>query len=149
MLKDEYIYQDVDVSSKNELLKFISKKALEMKLTNDSEALYNDFLEREGKFSTGLQDGFAIPHARTDNVNEVAIMYIRSKNYIEWGTLDDKPVKYFFVLLVPAKSEGNVHLQMISKLAVCLLDDDFKEKVKSSNDKVWLRNYILKKMKEE
>ena len=115
---------------------------------DDEDALYHDFLEREKEFSTGLQDGFAIPHARTDNVKKVTVMFLRNKNGIDWQTLDDKPVKYIFALLVPKQSAGDVHLKMISSLATALLEDEFKDTIISSNDKAELTRYILK-IKEE
>ena len=49
-------------------------------------------------------------------------------------------------LLVPEENEGNLHLMMISKLATCLLEDDFKETLKSVTDKKELKDYILKNM---
>mgnify|MGYP000349830141 FL=1 len=88
---------------------------------DDEDALYHDFLEREKEFSTGLQDGFAIPHARTDNVKKVTVMFLRNKDGIDWQTLDDEPVKYIFALLVPKQSAGDVHLKMISSLATALI----------------------------
>ena len=50
-------------------------------------------------------------------------------------TLDDSKVKYLFALIVPMENAGNEHLLMISKLATSLLEDEFKDKVKSSTDK--------------
>lgn len=148
MLKEDYIYLDIDASSKDDVLRFISSKADKLKITDNKDKLYQDFLAREEEFPTGLQDGFAIPHARSENVKEIAIMYITTKNSIEWGTLDEEPVKNMFVLLVPSHYEGQVHLQMISKLATCLLEDDFKNKIKSSTNKAELRKYILKEMED-
>lgn len=149
MLETKNIFFDIEAATKEDLLKQICEKAVEYGISDDKEGLYQDFLDREAEFPTGLQDGFAIPHARSDRVKEIAIMYIRTKNGIEWGTLDDQLVHYVFVLLVPAHYAGNVHLQMISKLATCLLEDDFKNQVKSSNDKEELKNYITKMMEEE
>ncbi len=149
MLETRNIFFDVEASNKEELLKMICKKAVEYNISDDEQGLYQDFLNREAEFSTGLQDGFAIPHARSERVKEIAIMYIRTKEGIEWGTLDDQLVHYAFVLLVPAHYEGNVHLQMISKLATCLLEDDFKNQVKSSDNKEELKKYIIKMMEEE
>ena len=76
-------------------------------------------------------------------------MFLRNKRDIDWVTMDDQPVKYIFALLVPEESAGNLHLKMISSLATALLEDDFKETVKSSKDKTELMNYILKNMEEE
>lgn len=148
MLDEKNIYLDVEAKTKEELISFICDRAYEQEITHDKEGLYQDFLNREAEFPTGLQDGFAIPHARSENVDQIAIMYLRVKDGIEWGTLDDQAVHYIFALLVPAHHEGNVHLQMISKLATCLLEDDFKDMVKSSEDKTELRKYIIKNMEE-
>ncbi len=149
LLNENTVFLNVDEKDKDGILKFISTKAKELDITDDADALYHDFLEREKEFSTGLQDGFAIPHARTNNVKKVTVMYLRNKNNIEWQTLDDQPVKYIFALLVPEKSAGDVHLKMISSLATALLEDDFKNTVISSNDKNELTRFILKIMKEE
>lgn len=149
MLQENYIDLDVDKKSKEDILDYISNIALINEVTDNKSALYQDFMNREKEFPTGLQDGFAIPHARTDNVKKIAIMFIRNKTGIEWGTLDDQKVNYMFALLVPEKYEGNVHLKMISRLATCLLEDDFKEKIKLSSNKAELKEYILTKMEEE
>ncbi len=146
MLNEDYIFLNIDVSTKDDVLRFISHQAKIMNITDDEEKLYNDFIARENEFPTGLQDGFAIPHARTENVKDIAIMYLTTMQDIEWGTLDEKPVKHMFALLVPSHHDGNIHLQMISKLATCLLEDDFKTKIKSSQDKAELKEYILKEM---
>ena len=133
-------------NNKHLISTFICEKAKQFHITDQEEDLYIDFMNREAEFPTGLQDGFAIPHARTERVKKIAIMYLRTKQGIEWGTLDDKKVNYMFALLVPANYEGNIHLQMISTLATCLLEDDFKEKVKSSCDRAELKKYIQEKM---
>lgn len=146
MLNEDYIFLDVDAKSKEDVLHFICKKAKEFHITDQEDDLYMDFMNREAEFPTGLQDGFAIPHARTERVQKIAIMYLRTTQGIEWGTLDDQKVNYMFALMVPANYEGNIHLQMISTLATCLLEDDFKEKVKSSCDKAELKKYIQEKM---
>lgn len=148
MLKEEYIFLNINVNSKDDVLKFIAHQASELNITDNENDLYHDFLAREEEFPTGLQDGFAIPHARSENVKKIAIMYVTTKKGIEWGTLDDKPVSNMFALLVPSHYEGQVHLQMISKLATCLLEDDFKEKVKSSTNTAELKKYILKEMED-
>ena len=56
---------------------------------------------------------------------------------------------FWYTYFVPEESAGNLHLKMISSLATALLEDDFKETVKSSKDKTELMNYILKNMEEE
>ena len=144
MIEDNYIFLNKDYKSKQELLSFIAAKAKELNICDTKEGLLEDLLAREAEFSTGLQDGFAIPHARSSHVKKVSVFFIRNKSVLDWETLDDSEVHYLFALLVPKENEGNIHLQMISKLATCLLEDDFKDKIKSTSDKSELKDYILK-----
>lgn len=144
MTEDNYIFLNEDYKSKQELLSFIAAKAEELNICDTKEGLLEDLLAREAEFSTGLQDGFAIPHARSSHVKKVSVFFIRNKSVLDWETLDDSEVHYLFALLVPKENEGNIHLQMISKLATCLLEDDFKDKIKSTSDKSELKDYILK-----
>ena len=144
MIKENYIFFDIDAKNKEEALDFVSSKAFEYGITDDKDGLLGDFLKREEEYSTGLQDEFAIPHAK-----EVAIFFVKCKNELDWETLDDSKVKYLFALIVPMENAGNEHLLMISKLATSLLEDEFKDKVKSSTDKAELKEYILKIMKED
>ena len=144
MIEDNYIFLNEDYKSKQELLSFIAAKAEELNICDTKEGLLEDLLAREAEFSTGLQDGFAIPHARSSHVKKVTVFFIRNKSVLDWETLDDSEVHYLFALLVPKENEGNIHLQMISKLATCLLEDDFKDKIKSTSDKSELKDYILK-----
>ena len=144
LIEDNYIFLNEDYKSKQELLSFIAAKAEELNICDTKEGLLEDLLAREAEFSTGLQDGFAIPHARSSHVKKVSVFFIRNKSVLDWETLDDREVHYLFALLVPKENEGNIHLQMISKLATCLLEEDFKDKIKSTSDKSELKDYILK-----
>ncbi|MFQ9515787.1 MAG: PTS sugar transporter subunit IIA [Eubacterium sp.] len=150
MFKEEYIFFDINVNTKTEALEFISNQALKLGLTDNRDGLLKDFLKREEEFSTGLQDGFAIPHAKSFHAKEIAIIYVRCKNPIEeWETLDDSSVTNLFALIVPKENAGNEHLMMISKLATNLLEDEFKNTVKSSVNKSELAEYISKIIKED
>ncbi|WP_313076445.1 PTS sugar transporter subunit IIA [Lacrimispora sp.] len=143
MLREEYLFFDVDVSTKEEALTFISHKALELELTDDEEGLKEDFMKREEEYSTGLQDGFAIPHAKSDFAKKMGIFYLRCKNSIpEWETMDDEKVTDLFALIVPKESADNRHLMMISRLATGLLEVEFKEIVKTALDKKELIKYL-------
>ena len=101
MIKENYIFFDIDAKNKEEALDFISSKAFEYGITDDKEGLLGDFLKREEEYSTGLQDEFAIPHAKSTHAKEVAIFFVKCKNELDWETLDDSKVKYLFALIVP------------------------------------------------
>lgn len=146
LIQSKYIFLNENCKSKKDMLTFIAKKAKEYNICDDEQGLLNDLINREKEFSTGLQDGFAIPHARSSHVKKVSVFFIRNKSVLDWETLDGSEVHNLFALLVPVENEGNVHLQMISQLATCLLEDDFKETVQSSTDQDELKKYILSKI---
>ena len=144
LMNENDVFLDVDVSTKEELFSFIAREAARLGVTRDPEGLAGDLMDRENQISTGLTDGFAIPHAKSDHVDHVEVFFIRTLAPIAWETMDGDEAGFFFVLLVPRENEGNIHLQMISALAVCLLEDDFKSEVKSCADARELTDYITK-----
>lgn len=140
---------NVQGNNKNTILTYIANHAYALGLCDNAQGLLADLKKREAAFPTGLQDGFAIPHARSKHVLEASILFLKTEQDIEWGTMDDKKVNCLFSLLVPEENEGNVHLMMLSRLATCLLEEDFKAFVKTYEDKQTLVSYIYKGMEEE
>lgn len=149
ILAEENIFLNVEAYKKDDLLEFIANQAVILNIAYDANGLLSDLKRREEEFSTGLQDGFAIPHAKSKYVETPSILYLKTKGDIEWGTMDGSTINCAFSLLVPMENEENTHLQMLSQLATCLLEDDFKEYVKSTNNKKELVTYIYKKMEEQ
>lgn len=148
MFSKEKIFLNKDLKSKGEVLEFISKEALKLNVTDNQAGLLDDLWEREKSVSTGIQNGFAIPHCKSVYVKEPSIFYIRVKDEIKWETLDDSDVKYVFNLLAP-KDDNNVHLMMLSKLAMCLMEEEFSQKVKGMDSEIELLEYVLAKIEEE
>lgn len=93
---------------------------------HDREAYKNAILAREAQSSTGLEEGIAIPHAKTAAVKTPAIAIGRSTEGIDYESLDGEPSKLFFMI---AASEGadDTHIELLSKLTTLLLDDDTRE----------------------
>lgn len=143
------VLTEVDIKDKLALLKYISESATKIGIATDAVKLDESFQEREQEFSTGLEDGFAIPHAKTSTVKEVGIIYVRLKNAIEWETYDDKPVSDVFALMVPPENAGTSHLQMLAKLSTALLEDSFKEKLRSLTEAKEIADYISQEIEVE
>ncbi|SEO01801.1 PTS system, fructose-specific IIA component [Amphibacillus marinus] len=146
MILEKTVFLGETLHSKDEIFSFIAKQAYKLEIVHDEQVAVSDLKKREAEVSTGLQDGFAIPHCRTENVKKTAILFIRLDNEIKWETFDGKDVKNVFCILVPAGSENNnaIHLQLISKIAVNLLEDEFKQKIataKSTKEIVELINF--------
>lgn len=143
LIESRGIFLDCDCSTKDEVLRFIAQKACEYGITEDEKRLEQDLQDREKEFSTGLSAGFAIPHARTENVKKVSVFFLRNRRPLQWETLDGQDVTCLFALLVPKENEGNIHLQMISKLATSLMEEDFCQTVRTGQDRDKLKSFIL------
>lgn len=109
------------------VFRFLAKKAFELGIVKDEETACSDLLDREGQMMTGLQDGFAIPHCRTDNVNEAAVFCLQLTGTIEWKTFDDQGVRYIFCIMAPEENSGNIHLKLLSTLAGKLIEESFRK----------------------
>ena len=80
-----------------------------------------------------MGNGIAIPHCKNSCVKDAAFTLVKLKKPIEWGALDNEPVDYVIMLAAPDSSD-NVHLKMLSKLAVNLMDDGFRKSLKDAAD---------------
>lgn len=146
--KDNIILNSL-ATTKEELLKEIAQYAKEKNYIDNVDNIYQAFLTREAEYSTGLQDGFAIPHAKALSVTTATVLYVRTNQVLDWETFDDGGVTDVFALLVPKKEEGTVHIKMLSQLATALLEDSFKEELKATNDVEKIVNIINLGMNEE
>lgn len=142
------IFLDKNFLKKDDVIHYIADEADKLEYTQSSKDLFNVFKEREKDYSTGLQEGFAIPHAKSRIVKKPGIIYVRSNTGIEWETYDNQAVTDVFALMVPDKDVGTIHLQMLSNLATALLDDDFKLKLRNLNDKGQISEFITKQIGE-
>lgn len=145
----EHIFLNVKVKDKVELFQFIAQYAKEHEIVDEEAQLVTAFVEREKEVSTGLQDSFAIPHAKSDFIKKPAILYLKLQQPIEWETFDEQAVSNVFALLVPSQFEGTMHLEMISRIATALLEEDFVHRVKDSSSVDELQKIISKVMEGE
>jgi len=74
--------------------------------------------------TTGIGEGVAIPHARNAMVKEMVLLMGRSKNGIDFSSLDDKPVHLFFLLLIP-QEEKVKNLAVLAEIARMVKKPDF------------------------
>lgn len=123
-------------NTKNSTLKALSQKLFE----NKADIAFEKFIQREEEFSTGLVDGFAIPHAKLDFVDQVHYYFVELENEIEWDSLDGKPVDTLVVLIIP--DNGTKHIKILSTISKLMMKKDFKEAIKEEN--IVKINQILK-----
>lgn len=133
-VSEENILLNQQAITKEEALRTISDAAARLGIADDADAVYAAFLAREEIDKTGMVDGFAVPHCKTDAVKSAAVIIFKNAQPVEWPSLDDKPVDIAMALLIPDSEAGTTHLRLLSKAAMLLMDDNFKSKLRESND---------------
>ena len=82
-------------------------------------------LRREKEGSTGIGEGIAIPHAKTNAVKQPGLAAMIVRKGVDFDSLDGEPARLFFMIAAP-DTEDNVHLDVLSRLSMLLMDDDFR-----------------------
>ena len=99
---------------------------------SDREAYRKQVYLREEESTTGIGDGIAIPHGKCDAVKKPGLAAMVIKNGVEFEALDDEPVTLLFLIAAP-NTEDNVHLDVLSKLSVMLMDEEFTESLRNAS----------------
>ena len=99
---------------------------------NDEEAYRKQVYLREEESTTGIGEGIAIPHGKCDAVTKPGLAAMVIKDGVDFDSLDDEPVNLLFLIAAP-NTEDNIHLDVLSKLSMLLMDENFVEKLKNAS----------------
>ena len=131
LLSKESVLLNIDVKDKDAcLVKLVDLMAASGKISD--KKLYLDAVyAREEEGTTGVGNGIAIPHGRCSGVKEPGLAAITINGGVEYNALDSKPVDLAFLIAAPEGS-GSVHLEILSKLATMLMDENFVGNLKKA-----------------
>ena len=125
LIKDR-INLDVQSTDKTGIIRELAKLHEKTGVLNDYEGYVKALMAREEQSSTGIGEGIAIPHAKTEFVKEPALAMGRKMSGIDYDSLDGEPATLFFMIAAP-DGANNTHIETLARLSQLLLDDDFKE----------------------
>ena len=87
-VKVENVFVAEDFASRDEALSFVSNQAVKAGIAGDADAVMNAFLAREAEGTTGMMEGFAIPHAKSDAITEAAVIVVKDDSGVTgWDTM--------------------------------------------------------------
>lgn len=98
---------------------------------SDIEAYRKQVYLREEESTTGIGEGIAIPHGKCDAVKKPGLAAMVVKNGVEFESLDDEPVTLLFLIAAP-NTKDNIHLDVLSKLSVMLMDEEFTASLRNA-----------------
>lgn len=98
---------------------------------NDEEAYRRQVYAREEESTTGIGEGIAIPHGKCDAVTKPGLAAMVIKDGVDFDALDGEPVTLLFLIAAP-NTKDNVHLDVLSKLSVLMMDEDFSNGLRNA-----------------
>ncbi|MCO6531890.1 fructose-specific PTS transporter subunit EIIC [Lactobacillus sp.] len=126
------IQVDVDVKDRDDALKYLADFAVQNNLATDAAKVLASYKQREQEGSTGMTEGFAIPHAQSAAINKSAMIILKLKKPIDWQSLDGQKIDTVISFLIP-EVDSNSHLKYLSNTAKLLTHEDFIASLKKAN----------------
>lgn len=125
--KDMMIF---DLKSKDKLsvLKELIKPLAAKGAIEDEGKFLEVVLKREEEFSTGIGMGVAIPHGKSSLVKKASLVFGKSKDGIDYSSMDGKPAHLFFLIAAPEDSD-NLHLKILAKLSRSLMHEEVRDEL--------------------
>ena len=121
-LKPEYITVGLTANTKEELLTKMVDLASKNLHVLDKEKVRTAILERERIMSTGVGKGFAIPHGKTDAVNDIVLAFATTSEPVDYSAMDNEPVR-LVLLLVSRDSDVGSRLRLLSRASKVMNSD--------------------------
>ena len=118
--------------TKSETLDMAVDLMVKSEKISDREAYRKQVYLREEESTTGIGEGIAIPHGKCDAVKKPGLAAMVIKNGVAFEALDDEPVTLLFLIAAP-NTEDNIHLDVLSKLSVMLMDEEFTESLRNAS----------------
>ena len=119
----------LQAAEKEDALKELVDVLADVKDIGDKKSIVKALIEREGLGSTGIGQGIAIPHGKTDRVSELVAVLGISQKGVNFEALDGEPVYIFFLLVAPKETAGP-HLKALAQISRLLRDSYFCELLK-------------------
>ena len=125
---------DAHVKNKAEAIDRLADLMASTGVLADAASYKEGLLKREAEGSTAVGEGIAIPHAKGDAVKRPGLAVMVVRGGCDYDSLDGEPTKLFFAIAAP-NTEDNVHLDVLGRLSVLLMDDSFRQNLLEANSK--------------
>lgn len=137
----EQINPDLQGTSKFEIIEELLNLLEKHPKMVDREIALQDVLDREGYLSTGLENGLAIPHAKTDGVGALLLAFGIKREGVDFESLDGKPAQLIFLVLSPRDTSGP-HIQTLAVISRNLKEAHKREALLKAQSAEEIARYI-------
>ncbi|MGT2911200.1 PTS sugar transporter subunit IIA [Streptococcus cameli] len=138
IVNEDLINLELNATTKDGVIEELSQMLFQSGYLSDKKEFIEDVYLREKEGVTGIGQGIAIPHGKSDSVIKTAIAIGRTKTAIEWETLDEEPVNFIILFAVRNVEANTKHIKLLQQVAIKLADDDFIDAIQTvdSNSKL-------------
>lgn len=147
LLKKESIQLNASPTSKQEAIDMLVELQAKGGNIADKDEYKKGILAREAKGSTAVGEGVAIPHAKSESVTAPSLAAMTVPTGVDYEALDDEPSNLLFMIAAP--NDGDVHLDVLSRLMTILMDEDFRKDLINAKSEDEFLNIIDKMEKEK
>lgn len=131
LLDARSIRLDASPRSKKEALDMAVELMAASGKIKDVDGYRKQVYAREEEGTTGIGEGIAIPHGKCDAVDKPGLAAMVIRDGVEFESLDDEPVTLLFLIAAP-NTKDNIHLDVLSKLSMLLMDEDFTDRLRKA-----------------
>ena len=133
ILKKEFTIANLKRKDKAGILQELTDFLQSNGAIRDTEALHSALVDRERLGSTGIGENVAIPHAKSDEIDQILTVFGRSVEGIDFDSLDQKPVHFVCLVLAPTNSTGQ-HLKALARISRLLKVESLRENILKAPD---------------
>jgi len=133
ILSQELVLPDLAARNKTDVLVELATAVSRQHAELDRERLVHALEDRERLNSTALGDGVAIPHGKMSGIKRVFAAFARSRQGVDFHSLDGEPTHLFFLLVAPEDSAG-AHLKALARISRLLKDQSFRSRLMQARD---------------
>lgn len=128
ILNQEMVVTGLEGNSKNDIIDSMIDLVATSPKVLDKEKVRKAIFEREKIMSTGVGNGFAIPHGKTDAVSDIVAAFAVTEKPIDYDSLDEKPVRLVF-LLVGKDNLVGPHIKLLSRISRLMNKEEFRRRL--------------------
>ncbi|HZW39085.1 MAG TPA: PTS sugar transporter subunit IIA [Ignavibacteriaceae bacterium] len=132
LLKKNFIIANLQGNTKEDVINELIDLFKNDPRVNDLEKVRSSVMEREKIISTGVGKGFAVPHGKTNSINEIIAAFGKTNNPLDYQALDNRPVN-LIMLLVGRDNTVSIYMKLLSRISRMMNSDDFRKKLSEAN----------------
>ncbi|MFK4899026.1 fructose-specific PTS transporter subunit EIIC [Lactococcus petauri] len=147
-LSENDVFLHQTFNTRDEMFDFLAEKTIQRGIATDKEEIKVKLVARELEGTTGMMDGFAIPHAKSSNINKASLIIVKNEKGIAWDSLDSQPITFIIGLFIPEHQKGTAHLQLLSSVAKMLMIPAVIDQLKAADSQAEIVSIINQKLVE-